>query len=212
MKKMIIILLAFIICLQFSALAQNARVGFSGGVTISDLRGNQNQMNSATKAGAVLGLLVDLPLTSHLTFQPSLSYIQKGNLNKEDANEKIYYATRYAELSPNFLYNFSSSGKGIYVGAGPYIDFNVPSKKVTDKKEGATTTADLTFGETIDKDLRGIDYGVNFLAGFKFSKCFFLSATYGLGLRNLATGEDVGDREIKNMCFGIQLGVLINNK
>lgn len=211
MKKLIFSFIIILSLVQFSAYAQKARVGASAGVTISDIRGTENGFNSSGKAGAVVSLVVDLPLSSRFTFQPSLSYIQKGNTHKEDANEKVLYASRYAELSPNFLYHLSSQTRGLYVGAGPYVGFNLPSKKVTDKKVGATTSTELTFGETIDKDLRGIDYGVNMLAGYRFGKVFYLSANYGLGLRNLATGDDVSGRKAKNTCFAIQFGFLFNN-
>ena len=154
-----------------------------------------------------------MPLGSNVIFQPQLSYVQKGNLQMEDANQKVYNALRYAEFTANFLYNFTvSKNVSLYLGAGPSIAFNVPSKRVTDPKEGDSFYDDILFGKTPENDFKGFDYGANFVGGIRFNNNFFLSLTYNLGLRDLNAKSDAGgDQAIKNKYFGIQFGYIFKN-
>lgn len=211
MKKTILILAVLLCGVQMTGFSQNARVGVAAGFVISDIRGTTNQMNHAVKTGAMLGLVVDAPLDDHFTFQPSLNYIQKGNIQKENSQEKITIALRYAELHFNFLYNFSGNSKaGLYAGAGPSVAFNIPSKRITENRAGTKTNSDILFGETVENDLKGIDYGVNFQLGYKLPGGVYFSTFYDMGLRNLAPGENTTGK-IKNAAFGIQVGLLVNN-
>ena len=165
-------------------------------------------MNHGTKNGFLGGMIIDVPLGDNISFQPQLNYVQKGNLSREDANQRIYNALRYVELPANFVYNLNAGNTVFYLGAGPSIAFNVPSKKVTKPEEGESTYTDILFGKTPENDFKGMDYGVNFLLGIRFGSTF-LSGFYNMGLRNLNPKEGADD--IKNKCFGIQIGYLFKN-
>lgn len=212
MKKTCIILFIVISSLCMTASAQDVRVGISAGLTISDLTGPDNGMNHGVKTGYMAGLLLDVPLGSKFTFQPQLNYVQKGNLLMEDANQKVYNSLRYAEIPLNFLYNFTSGKITLYLGAGPALAFNVPSKRVTKPKDGESFYSDILFGDTPENDFRGLDWGANFVAGIRFSKNFFLAGNYTYGLRDINPRTDgTSSMSIKNKVFGIQVGYIFNN-
>lgn len=207
MKKMFLISALVLFVLPFYASAQDTRIGASAGITVSDVSGTVNEMNHTVKTGFIASILVDYPIGKRVAFQPSLSYVQKGNVKKEDATGRIINALRYAELNPNFLFNINTSPTRFYIGAGPSIAFNLPSKQVTDPNEGDKSYRDITFGKTMENDFKGFDYGVNFIAGVRFSNHIFFNASYNLGLRNLSTNETDGS-SIKNTYFAFQMGYL----
>ncbi|GEM_PF-578940 len=209
MKKACLVLSILLTCFTFSGISQDIRVGVSAGLTISDVESPYNEMNHSVKTGYMAGLLLDVPLGDRFIFQPQLNYVQKGNLVREDANGKIYNALRYAEMPFNFIYKLNSGSTEFYLGAGPSVSVNVPSKRVTDPKEGERFYSDILFGETPENDFKGFDYGANFLAGIRFANKVFISGNYNMGLRDLNTKD--GAESIKNKYFGIQVGFIFNN-
>ena len=209
MKKACLIVCIALMIFQQNGFSQDVRVGVTGGLTISDISSPYNEMNHSVKTGFVGGMIIDMPIGNNFSFQPQLNYVQKGNLFREDANQKIFYALRYAETLLNFTYTLNPTGKtNFYVGAGPSLSFNLPSKKVTKPKEGESNYVDVLFGKTIENDFKGFDYGVNIVGGMRFGSTF-LGVFYNMGLRNLNPRE--ADDDIKNRCFGIQLGYLFKN-
>lgn len=210
MKKICLVLF-LAATLHFSSLGQNVRVGISGGLTVSDLTGPVNEMNHGVKTGFMAGLLVDVPLNAHFTFQPQLNYMQKGNLQREDANSKLYNALRYVELPFNLLYNLNTGKTVFFLGAGPSISLNVPSKKLTVPEEGESSYNDILFGDTPENDFRGIDWGANVLGGIRFSNKVQFAVSYNFGLRNLSTSADPESESIKSKCLTVQFSYIFNN-
>src|SRR5688572_11414207 len=174
MKKACLILCIVLIISHQKGFSQDIRVGITGGLTISDISSPYNEMNHGSKTGFIGGMVVDVPMGNNFSFQPQLNYVQKGNLFREDANQQIFYALRYAETKFNFIYNLGDSGKTVFFGGvGPSLAFNLPSKKVTKPKEGESNYVDVLFGKTIENDFKGFDYGVNFIAGIRVGSTIF---------------------------------------
>lgn len=94
------------------------------------------------------------------------------------------------------------------MGLGPSLDFNLPSKRVAITDDNKVYN-DILFGQTAENDVKGIDYGFNFLAGWRTSPGFFIMVNYNKGLRDLSPlGRTM---ETKNQYYGIQLGWFLNN-
>ena len=208
---------AFVFCLQISGLSQKAKVGVSGGVALANMNAtiDGEKQNWDGKSGYTAGMIMDVPFAPHFSFRPGVHYVQKGTVQQEttgNTTEKIFIALRYAELTFNFLFNTNTTGaKGnFFVGAGPAVSLNLPSKTVT-KTGGVKTEGKINFGNTIAEDLKGVDYGVNFLIGCKITGGMILSANYTHGLRNLVPDGYMTDDKLKNTCLSFQLGVLFNN-
>jgi hypothetical protein len=215
MKKAIIIFIAFIFCFQLAGYSQS-RVGLTGGIEIANLSrtiGGQDK-DGDYRIGIAGGMLVDMPFgkKKKFSFQPSVEYVQKGAAEKAQAPvNKQYTALRYAELFPGLVYNMKSGktkASTFYIGVGPFVDFNLPSKKVS-HIPGNNIETDVSFGDQVANDFRGIDYGGRVILGYRTAMGIFVSLDYTQGGRNLAP-VDNGDK-IKSIAFGIRLGYLFKS-
>lgn len=223
MKKTIFILTAFIFCLSFTALSQKARVGVNGGISFANISRTiaGADRDGEYRIGVVGGLQLEVPLCKKgkFSFQPDMHYIQKGasTIPTTPTINRAYTALRYAELAPNFVYNFKT-GKGgaFYLGGGPYIAFNLPSKKVTHAPGADKVETDVSFGNAIANDIRGVDIGGNAVMGFRLGNGIFVAANFIQGARNLVP-KDVSelpasaDDKIKNIAFALRVGYLFSN-
>jgi hypothetical protein len=224
MKKTIFILTALIFCLSFTAMSQKTRVGITGGLVNANLSrtiggfGKDGQY----KIGLIGGLQLEVPLgkKNKFSFQPDLHYIQKNTSEKPSTPtiDKIYTGLRYAELAPNFVLNFFGKKKGaFYVGGGPFLSLPLPSKKVNKLVGAPKTETDVSFGNLVANDFKGVDYGGNVVMGYRTSGGIFISASYIQGARNLVPDKILeipasANDKIKDIAFAIRLGCLINNK
>jgi hypothetical protein len=216
MKKSFLILAVFVFCFHIASLSQNqkAMVGASGGVSVAHMSTtiDGTKEDNSSLLGFMFSMWVNKPITENIIFRPNLSYVQKGkkrDVPSGSGTNEVTDELRYAELSANFIYNTSGASANFFIGAGPSISFNLPSKRVTNTA-GTKTDADIKFGKTDAEDYRGFDYGVNGVAGFSLPGGWFLAVNYNHGIRNLITGTK--DGEINNAYFGIQIGRFFPNK
>ena len=218
MKKVLFLLAAFVFCLQINGFSQKSRVSFYTGYTNANMYGKigGERVKDDALSGITFGLILDAPISkSHFSFTPTLSYAQKGrvtfNENSRASNLKEWIALRYAELNANFVYNTNGAKGNWFIGGGPSISFDLPSKKVS-KTDDLKTETNINFGQEANSDIRGIDYGANLITGFRMKGGFFVSLNYTVGIRNLVPVQDGNDNAIRNHSLGINLGFLINNK
>jgi hypothetical protein len=180
-------------------------IGISGGVSIANMKG---KVDGDGKTGFMTGLVLETPVGKTFTFRPTLSYVQKGqNQPPPGLTDKLYVALRYAEFSADLLYYISGEKGGFFLGAGPSVAFNLPSKTVSVASD-VKTTKTIKFGKTPTDDMRGTDFGADFTAGWKTNNGIFLSFNYNRGFRNLVVEGATGS--LKNSYLGIQLGYYLN--
>lgn len=208
MKK-IVLMLAVPMLLSAMAGKAQVRVGVAIGTAVAKMEG---AIKGDGRAGIMSSLVLDAPLRGNFSFYPTLSYVQKGVTEPHPDGTPItkqYVALRYMELSTNFIYHIGSAqGSSFFLGLGPSLDFNLPSKRVAITGENKVVT-DILFGETAADDIKGIDYGINVVMGWRTSPGFFFTVNYNKGLRNLSPmGRTM---ETKNKYFGVQLGWYLNN-
>lgn len=202
-------LAASLFCFQLAAYSQ-VRVGIAGGVSLANMEGN---ISGNSKAGAFAGLVMDAPIAKSFSFHPTLSYVQKGVSEEKPTLllAKRNTALRYVEFTTDFHYNIPGAHGAFYIGAGPSIAFDLPSKRVeiaNDENVPKNTTI-IHFGRESINDLKGFDYGANFAAGYRLAGGFFVNVNYNMGLRNLVVDGQSGS--LKNKYFGIQLGYFLEN-
>lgn len=208
MKKIVLMLAIPMLCLVMAGKAQ-VRVGVAIGTTIAKMEG---ALTGDGRTGAMASMVLDAPLNKNFSFYPTLSYVQKGVTEPHPPGsliDKQYVALRYAELSTNFIYHIGNEkGSSFFLGLGPSIDFNLPSKRVSITGDTKVTTG-ISFGETAENDVKGVDYGVNVVLGWRTSPGFFFTVNYNKGLRDLSPiGRTM---ETKNKYLGVQLGWFLNN-
>lgn len=210
MKKLFVLTVAAA-TFYFTGNAQNTRFGFTAGATFANYnsKADGESDKADSKTGVTVGVLVDVPVSQHFSFQPALNFVQKGTKDGE-SGEKVSIGVNCIEVPMNFLYNTAGNTGNFFIGAGPSFAFAVSGKMKFDDGTNSVTE-DIKFGSGDEDLMKGFDLGANFLAGYAFSNGFFLSANYNMGLSNLnPSGSD--DGTLKSSYFGIKLGYLLNGK
>jgi len=203
--KQVLLFLAVIIT---SASSMNAQVrpGFTAGTIFSKYKVTYGDISVTTdsKMGITAGAFLDIPAGKSLTFQPALNYVQKGESTSGDlgSGKSVIHAL---EIPLNLLYHAGP----VFVGAGPSVTYSL-SGKTTYKDGSDEVKEDIKFGDSEDDDMHALDFGANFLAGYRFKGGFQLSAHCYAGLSNLAPGTGGGSK-IKNSYFGFKLGYLLHH-
>ena len=188
MKKILLSLSAAFL-LAAGAQAQTSW-GLKAGVNLgkySNMGDNQSTNTSFHVTG-----FADLPVATNFSIQPGVSLQGKGTKYEgswgNTANIETSRNVMSIEVPVNAVYYIPTGYSGsVFLGAGPYIGFNVSGK---DKAKGnvggyeGATDRDLNFSGD-NKDLNVIDAGANFMAGYKFNNGFLINAGYNLGLTQL---------------------------
>lgn len=150
----------------------------------------------------------DIPVATNFSIQPGVSLQGKGAKYKASGDIGEGSLTRNVmsvEVPVNAVYYIPTGSSGsVFLGAGPYIGFNVSGKdKVSGGLEGweGSNTDKLKFSGD-DKDMNLIDAGANFMAGYRFNNGLLINAGYNLGLSQLAPE---GDKTMSNrvLSFGV---------
>ncbi len=203
MKKFTITLVA--LSFAFSIQAQPARVGFAAGLNYSSFA-TKGDLEGDFKPGLAAGLITEIEF-GQFCVAPALYYSQKGDMWKDSENGtkiKERLNLNYIELDLNFLYKAKPGMNSWFIGAGPYIATAIESvyRVEIDKKR---ESGSIRFGTSEDDDLRGLDAGINLLAGYRWSNGLYISANYTRGLYNLQPVYDNGPK-VFNQAFGLKLG------
>jgi hypothetical protein len=210
MKKLLIIAMASMI--GSAAFAQSGtpmRYGLKVGVNLPKyVFDNPNSANSETNTTTnfhVTGYL-DAPLGSTFSLQPGLSLQGKGGEFFSSATTEVKQNTLWVEVPVNLVAHLpSAAGTHFFLGAGPYAAFAVAGQNKT--TSGSTTTeTELSFGNDSGDNLKGIDFGFNFLGGIQLSG-FNIGAGYGIGLTDLRPSGNGGNNgEQRNRVWSFSVG------
>lgn len=199
-------LLLFLLASSAAAWSQKTRFGITGGLSIASWSAKAGgvSVNSQSTTGFTGGVILFAPLSSNVTIQTGLNFVQKGaQTNDQGDNETI--KLNYIELPVNFVYTHA----GFFGGVGPTIAMGMSG---TDKltSQGVTEKSDIKFGSGTDDDLKRFDIGANVTAGYMIPSGFMLSLNYNFGLTNLAPGTNSSDGKLLNRYFGIRIGYVFN--
>ncbi len=232
MKKVLLFLFAATLLMQSEGFAQKkksksktkapkekkavfpaeARVGLTGGLSFANLSRTIGGLDKDGdyRIGIAGGMMLNVPFgkSKRFAFQPAIDYVQKGAAEVAlTPVNRAYTALRYAELPLNIVYNMKWGKSVLYFGGGPYVDFDLPSKRVA-SIPGNKIVTDVVFGNTISDDMKGIDYGGNAVIGFRTPMGVSVSLHYTQGLRNLYPVDNATNDKIKSIAFGIRVGYL----
>lgn len=197
MKKILLSLGAALL-LAAGAQAQTSW-GVKAGVNLGKYSGIEGGLEDYAKMNPsfyVTGF-ADLPVAANFSIQPGVSLQGKGAKYKVSGDIGEGTLTRNVmsiEVPVNAVYYIPVGYSGsVFLGAGPYIGFNVSGKdkasgSLEDSGSGASSSNDLSFSGD-DKDMNVIDAGANFMAGYKFNNGFLINAGYNLGLTQLVPNE-----------------------
>jgi opacity protein-like surface antigen len=204
MKKIILSAIA-IFTIGF-ANAQKAEFGIKGGLNSSNFSGDTEGMDLKDKIGFNVGAFVAIKLSDKLTLQPEVLYSTQGPkavnvtapvddmLFTGDIKFKLSY------INVPVMVKYYVADK-FNLEAGPQIGF-LTSAKTSTKLDG--------YSQTVDQDIKdsfeSIDFGLNFGAGYDFTKNVFAGIRYNLGLANIAKTQPGDNSKVHNSVFSLSVG------
>lgn len=216
--------LLFLSTSSFAQLSGGTSFGVTGGLNMTDLRyflENREGNNSRLLTSFNVGVVADYAASEWVSFQTGAMFTGKGATiegggNGEDFNYRMH--PWYIEIPLHLIIKPNNVGQnaGFYFGAGPYVAFAVGGKGDYSGPSALSTDYyrdhKLKFGSKSSKDMKGVDFGLNFLAGVSFGHGLMLGARYGLGITNLAPSDNqAAPTFIKNRMFSVTLTVLFKN-
>ena len=169
---------------------------------------------------------MNIPVHSMLSVQPGLTLIGKGGKSSVvdtsigfDLNRSVELTPMYLEIPVNLIANFEAGPGKVFVGAGPYLSFGIGGKlKAVETVFGSDITSDITsvgdikFGTNSSTDkskqLKSLDFGLNFLLGYQLTNGLSINGGYGLGLTNIDadSGIEGNKASVKNSVISVGLG------
>jgi hypothetical protein len=168
------------------------------------------------KPSLELGLGIQYPLTSRVSFSPELTLSQRGFSGKTIFSDSAYtkrnITTQYLDVSPNFeikLGSLSEFGSGYSIWGGPYLGIGLWDNSTYEKRAQsasgfyATTT---TTGESFSRDIRRLDMGVKLGIGIVTQNFVSFGLTYQTGLINISTEPG----ELRNQSLGFYMRVFFD--
>ncbi len=209
MKKL---LLAVMVLISVNTYAQNIRIGFTTGVAIANYKSKVDGKTESGKAkpGLTIGILADIPVAKHFSFQPAVNFVQKGTKDEQTfagVTSKYSINVNCIEVPLNFLYNTRGKAGNFFVGAGPSVAISISGKAKFD--DGTTKLSEnIHFGNGDDDVMKPFDLGANFIAGFCLNNGAMFSLNYNAGLNNLFP-KGSGDGWLRSNYFGIKLGYIL---
>ena len=214
MKK-ILLLLTLAAGLNVAANAQDKPVSFGikAGVAFPSITASSMgiSLNTSSKTSFYVGGIADINISPIFSFQPGLTYVGKGGkfdvrqmaeelgADPEDLEgvDNITMNYGYLELPLNLLANFDAGAGKFFIGAGPYAAYALSANvKIGDQK------IDAEFGSG-EGQVKRMEFGLNFLGGYKLSNGFNIHGGYGLGLSNT---ENSSEGTTKNKVFSVGVG------
>ena len=151
---------------------------------------------------------LDARIAPGFYLHPEVSLQGKGSKLIESSilgGGEVIQKTMWLDFPFNFLGKVPVGSIGdVFAGAGPYIGFAMDG---TNTFSNSGSTSAIIIYE--DNALKSVDYGINFLAGFKLGKRVSLNATYRLGMANIAEKNYKWSNDIKNRVFSVGVGVAL---
>jgi hypothetical protein len=171
-----------------------------------------------------IGAVMSLPLSDNFSFMPQLNLLNKGGKYTFKMDERMFGVVykidvntemklTYLELPLNFVYN----KENFFIGAGPSISYGLSGEYAykaeyfisdgSDTEEGSESDDEkVKFDNDDDADhlsLKPLEFGANFLAGYKLANGLFIQANANIGLNNISPYDDTS---LKTRYFGIGIG------
>lgn len=211
MKRILLISLvaAMVIAVGAAPAMAEGKIGFGGkaGLSIAKLTGDDAD-GLDSRLGFAVGVYIDVPLTTNLSFHPEALYVQKGAKEdvevEEDVTIEATYKFDYIEFPLLLMMRFPTQTGSVTpkLFAGPSVAFKM-SSKIKGEYEGQS------YEEDID-DLKSLDLGVTVGGGVAFKigekNQLTLDARYTLGVTKIVDTDGGDDVNIKNGNIAILVG------
>jgi len=163
--------------------------------------GGGETISSNPIAGGRVGVLVEIPVHGGFYLQPGLYYALNGASN--DYYDNTWYVNTL-EVPVNIMYKFSQFlHSRFFIGAGPYFGYNFSGSYNSQGNTGS-----LRIGTSESDDIKPIDVGLGFNAGYELKCGFFFRVRYQIGLTNLQPQTGIDYSTVNNESYGLQVGFI----
>jgi len=169
--KQIKIVLSLIVVLSFTGNAIGQHIGIQAGGLLSNIkwRNELYTVNTFTKAGAMGGITLDIPLKNDMVFNTALNYKYMGTVIK-DSSALGSMRFGFINLDLTYCYLFDMKTFQIYIEGGGYVGYMVNASRV-DKPEGEDEeVTDLEIGTSSDDQIKPWDMGLSIGGGVYLNK------------------------------------------
>jgi hypothetical protein len=159
-----------------------------------------------SRTGFHFGAVIDHSISEKFSIQPQLLFVSKGAaIDHEDHTDKA--VVNAIDVPINFLFKAPAGSGKFFIGGGPNLGFNL-SAEIKSDEEGDEK---LDIGSE-EGELKGFDFGLNFLAGYELNSGLFFSANYTPGISNLQNAPSGVDLTARSNYFGISIGYFFGGK
>lgn len=187
MKKLIVFTGAFLFVLATVSAQSDSKavqLGAKGGVNFSKLSGNDfEDVDSRTSFN--VGLVVEIPITERISFQPEVFYsgqgfdiVERDQDNIFDTDQNFEYQLDYIQV-PLLLKAYLV--KGLSIEAGPQFGFKIHEEF---DFEPNSDGGDIEISED-NSYVKDFDTSLALGTSYKFDGGFFVSARYTMGLTSI---------------------------
>ncbi len=194
MKKLFL-LIPLIVCVNLSF----SQLGAKGGLNLASLDGaGVDDDGKKSLLGIYIGVYYNMSLNKQFSIQPELVYSAQG-VRYEFSGQEEKITANYINFTPFFRYNTPG---GFFLGTGPYIGFLMSAEF----KEQGQPDID------IKDDLKSMDFGWGFGAGFSSKGGLGFDLRFNLGLSTI--DDDPNPIDIMHRVFsvGIHYGIAPSKK
>ncbi|MEP7254027.1 MAG: porin family protein [Ginsengibacter sp.] len=205
--KLTFLMMLLIFLITFSLSAQTT-IGITAGVSFANVTAKAQGISASPKlkTGFTAGIVLNAPLSANFNFQPALNFVQKGYKVKDDVGTETV-TFNYLEVPLDFVYS-TKRNEGFFIGAGPSIAYGISGMDKL-KYAGSGMPDDnqkVKFGSGVD-EVKGLDFGINAIAGYRLTGGLMIGANYNLGLSKINNDDGSGGNgTIKNKYFSLKIG------
>lgn len=192
MKK--ILMIVAVMALVATTASAQTTFGVKAGVNFASVTGDDGEGLDG-RTSMVFGGFAKFQLTEKFAFRPELLYSMQGASGSEEeegVNVDLTVKLDYLNIPLMAKYYVS---EGFSLQAGPQIGFNLSAKEKYEAM-GIDVENDI-------EDIKGVDFGLNFGAGYELENGLGFDARYNLGLSNIGDWEGADG---KNGVFQITVG------
>lgn len=217
MKKVFLVAAAFIIGSAAYAQTSNSdvrtRFGLKAGVNLPKYQYSNSNNTSTSETETTTNFHItgyaDVAVSPFFSIQPGISLQGKGGKFNETDTYLSKQDVLSLEIPINLVAKLPAGPGNFFIGAGPYAGLNISGQQKREYNSSAVQVdyeEDLKFGNSVDDNLKSLDFGVNFLAGYQFASGFNVGAGYGLGLSDLTPKDIQGNIKQTNRVLSFSVG------
>jgi hypothetical protein len=207
-------LMMLMILLTALSLSAQTTFGVTAGVSFANVTAKYQGISASLKLkpGVTAGIILNEPLRGNFILQPALNFVQKGYKIKDDTGtETVNF--NYLELPVNIIYSVKKN-EGFFIGGGPSLAYGISGRDKV-KYAGGSMPDDnqkVKFGSGAD-EVKGFDFGVNAIAGYRLAGGLMISANYNLGLSKINNDDGSGENgTLKNKYYSLKIGYTFGKK